>query len=229
MQGITMATRRTPLPSSPTTCRGATGETETETAPDASGESTRRGGAYNGQGCLGLVTRAQSKVTRLVHTRNRKYPHQHIGEQKSRVVERAYVRLTVAQDKDAMTFVECQDRTPFDIMEASLWRETPERCLGSYFRRDLRGEPRDSTGCREQTVRLHMLLCPKVGWKYIDTQLDAPKYSSLVLPGLQPGHLHRGYYALRPKRPGGARVQPTTRGHNRQAQRALPWAWAAGD
>lgn len=65
--------------------------------------------------------------------------------------------------KDAIAFVEGQERTPFDNMEASFWRDNLGWCLCSHDRCDLIGSPYYLMYCRGRTPRLQTPTCSKSG------------------------------------------------------------------
>lgn len=92
---------------------------------------------------------------------------QHFREKNGRVAKRAYVRSTGVREKGAMAFAECQGLTPFDTIEASVWRETLKGCLGSLDRRDLIGGLCHATGSHDRTIGLHTFTCRTLGWNIL--------------------------------------------------------------
>ena len=114
--------------------------------------------------CVGVVPRVQSKLSCALHAHRRKKLLRGLQTQESTTMKRAVVRVTGAQEKGAMTFVECLGVSEEDTMEGPLWRETLGWSLGSHDAAELVGRICHGNGCRQETTRLHAISCTKTGW-----------------------------------------------------------------
>ena len=117
-----------------------------------------------GGGCVGVVPRVQSKLSRALHAHRGKKPLQDLQTQESAQMKRAMVMFRGAREKGAMEFVECLGVSQEDAMEGPLWRETSGRSLGLHDAAELGGGMCHGNGCRQETTRLHAIFCIKTGW-----------------------------------------------------------------
>ena len=115
--------------------------------------------------CVGIVPRAQSKLSRALHAHHGKKLLQDLQTQESTVMKRAImVSFRGAREKGAMAFVECLGFSQEDTMEGPLWRETLGRSLGSHDATEPVGGMCHGNGCRQETTRLQAISCTKTGW-----------------------------------------------------------------
>ena len=114
--------------------------------------------------CVGVVTRAQSKLSRALHAHRGKKLLEDLQPQESAATKRAMVRYRGAREKGAMAFVECLGFSQEDTMEGPLWRETLGRSLGSHDATKPVGGMCHGNGYRQETTRLHAISCSKTGW-----------------------------------------------------------------
>ena len=70
--------------------------------------------------CVGVVPRAQSKLSRALHAHREKKLLQDLQTQESAAMKRAMVRFRGAREKSAMSFVECLGVSQEDTMEGPL-------------------------------------------------------------------------------------------------------------
>ena len=113
--------------------------------------------------CVGVVPRAQSKLSRALHAHRGKKLLQDLQTQGSAQMKGAMVRFRGALEKVAMAFVECLGVSQEDTMEGPLWRETLGRSLGSHDAVELVGGMCHVNGCRKETTRLYAISCTKTG------------------------------------------------------------------
>ena len=114
--------------------------------------------------CVGVVPRAQAKLSRALHAHRGKKLLHDLQTQESATMKRAMVRFRGAREKGDMAFVECLGFSQEDTMEGPLWRETLGRSLGSHDATELVGGMCHGNGCRQETTRLHAISCTKTGW-----------------------------------------------------------------
>ena len=117
-----------------------------------------------GGGCVGVVPRVQSKLSRGLHAHRGKKLLQDIQTQESTTLKRAIVRFRGTRENGTMAFVECQGISQKYTMEGPLWRETLGRSLGSHDAGERFGGICHGNGCRQETTRLHTISCTKTGW-----------------------------------------------------------------
>ena len=108
----------------------------------------------------------------LINTHTHTHTHAHTH---------AHKKFRGAQEKSAMTFVECLGVLLEDTMEGPLWRETLGMSLGSYDAEELVAGMRNSNGCRQETNHpppRHIL--HKDGMELSHSQSGAPPGSGSI-------------------------------------------------
>ena len=134
-----------------------------ETQSEEENRSSRAGHRVRG-GHMGVAPRVQSRLSRVLHAHHGVKLLTDDRNQEGNTSRRAMVRFRGAREKGTMTFVECQGISQEEIMEGCLWRETLGTSLRSHDAADPVGGMCYGNGCREETTRLHTILCSKTGW-----------------------------------------------------------------
>ena len=117
---------------------------------------------------MGVVHRAQSKLSRALHAHRGKKFLQDLQNVESTAMKRAIVvRFRGAWEKGAMAFVECLEVSQEDTMEGPLWRDTLGRSLGPHDWAKFVGGMCHDNGCRQKTTRLRALSYTKTGWSFL--------------------------------------------------------------
>ena len=80
--------------------------------------------------CVRVVPRVQSKLSHALHAHRGKKLLKDLQTQERAAIKRAMVRFRGAQEKGAMTFVECLGVLQEGTMKGPLWRETLGRMTG---------------------------------------------------------------------------------------------------
>ena len=132
------------------------------TQPDKENELSQTNRGVGG-GCVGVVLRVQSKLSRTLDAHRGKKLLQDLQNLESAVVKRAMLRFKGARKKGTMAFVEFLGISQEDTMEGPLWRETLDRSLGSHDAAERVGEMCHGNGCRQETTRLDAISCTKTG------------------------------------------------------------------
>ena len=137
------------------------------TQPDREIElsQTNRGGV--GGGCVGVVPRVQSKLSRALHAHLGKKLLQDLQTQVNTARKKAMVRSRGVREKSAMAFVKCQGVSQENAIKGPLWRETYDRSPGSHDAAELVGAMCHDNCCRQETTRLYATSCTKTGWRFL--------------------------------------------------------------